>query len=142
MNPGRSEVNRSLMIAALSASLAAPAALAAGYDGSQPFLCAPTDIVACGTGGKCNKETTQSLDLPQFLKFDVAGKQITGTRPNGEPLNAAIDKVQYVEDRLLMQGAEGPTPWSILVGEDTGDMTLTAGGRKIGLVAFGACTPG
>ena len=132
----------SIMVAAIWAPLAAHSALAATYDGSQPFLCAPIDIVSCGLGGRCDKETAQSIDLPQFLKFDVGGNQITGTRPNGQLLKAGIDKVQHVEDHMVLQGVEGRIVWSVLVGEDTGDMTLTAGGDKVGFVAFGACTPG
>jgi hypothetical protein len=135
-------MNRSMMVAVLFTSFAAPPALAASYDGSQPFLCAPVDIVSCGSGGRCNKETAVSLDLPRFLKFDVGQNQITGTRPNGEVLKAAIDKVQHVEDRMVLQGIEGHLAWSVLIGEDNGDMTLTAGGDKVGFVAFGACTQG
>ena len=130
------------MVAAIWATLAVHSALAASYDGSQPFLCAPIDIVSCGSGGRCDRETAQSVDLPQFLKFDVGGSQITGTRPNGQLLKAEIDKVQHVEDRMVLQGVEGRLMWSVLVAEDTGDMTLTAGGDKVGFVAFGACTPG
>ncbi len=132
----------SMMVAATLAALAAPSALAASYDGSQPFLCAPIDIMSCGSDGKCDKETVRSLDLPQFLKFDIASNRITGTRPNGEPLEAEIDKVPHAEDRLMLRGVEGGLMWSVLVGEDSGDMTLTAGGDKIGFVAFGACTRG
>ncbi len=132
----------SLMVAAILLPLAAHAAPAASYDGSQPFLCAPIDIVSCASGGKCDKETAESLDLPQFLKFDVGGNQITGRRPNGELLKAEIDKVQHVEDRMVLQGIEGRLMWSVMVGEDNGDMTLTAGGDKVAFVAFGACTGG
>lgn len=132
----------SMIVAALLASLAEQSAMAASYDGSHPFLCVPIDIVSCGSGGRCDKETAGSVELPQFLKVDVGGNQITGTRPNGEILKAVIDKVQHVEDRMVLQGIEGHLVWSVLVGEDTGDMTLTAGGDKVGFVAFGACTPG
>ncbi len=50
--------------------------------------------------------------------------------------------MQHVEDRMVVQGVEGRLMWSVMVGEDTGAMTLTAGGDKIGFIAFGACTGG
>jgi hypothetical protein len=129
-----------LEIAAMTVLLAAQSAVAANYDGGQPFLCAPLDIVSCAPDGKCDKETAQSINLPQFLKFDVAQNQITGTRPNGDRLAAAIDKVQHLEDRMVLQGLEGAIMWSVMVSQDSGDMTLTAGGDRIGFVAFGSCT--
>jgi len=46
-----------------------------------------------------------------------------------------------VEDRMVLQGLEGAIMWSVMVGQNSGDMTITAGGEKIGFVAFGSCTP-
>jgi hypothetical protein len=43
---------------------------------------------------------------------------------------------------MVLQGIEGKIMWSVLIGTDSGDMTLTAGGDKVGFVAFGACTEG
>jgi len=129
-------------ITAFTFFVAAHSAAAANYDGKQPFLCAPIDILSCGSDGKCDKETAESVNLPQFLKFDVAQNQITGTRPDGDALATTIDKVQRVEDHMVLQGIEGHLMWSVMVGENSGDMTLTAGGDRIGFVAFGSCTPG
>lgn len=115
-------------------------AAAASYDGRQPFLCAPITIVSCQPGGKCERETTESVDLPRFLKFDIAQNRISGTRPNGEALTAAIGKVDHVAGETILQGVEGDLMWNVMIREEAGDMTLTAGTNKVGFVAFGACT--
>ena len=125
----------------LTVLLAAQPGAAADYDGEKPFLCAPTDIVSCGPDGKCDRETPESINLPKFLKFDVAQNQISGTRPNGDMLKTAIDKVDRAEDRMILQGIEGAVMWSVMVSQNSGDMTITAGSEKVGYVAFGACTP-
>jgi len=125
----------STMVASLGA-----AASAAGYDGTKPLTCTPISVVSCGTGGQCDKETATSLNLLQFLRFDFGQSQITGKRLDGEVLKTAIDKVQHVEQRMVLQGTEGDLMWGVMITEDTGDMTLTAGGDKVGFVAFGACT--
>jgi hypothetical protein len=31
--------------------------------------------------------------------------------------------------------------WGVMVAEDTGEMTLTAGSEKVGFIAFGGCAP-
>jgi hypothetical protein len=108
---------------------------------ARPFMCAPTDIASYRADGQCGKETPTSLNFPQFLRFDIRKNEIAGERPNGAPLLASIDKVQHVEQRLVLQGTENGIMWGVLIVEDTGDMTLTGGGEKIGFVAFGACTP-
>jgi hypothetical protein len=115
--------------------------IAANYDGSQPFRCAPVNIVGCDADGQCGKETTDSVDLPRVLKFDFAQKEITGKRPNGDALTATIDQIQHVEDRLILQGVEAGTMWGVMVAETSGDMTMTVGGERVGFVGFGACSP-
>lgn len=129
-------------IAAAAALLSAAASPAgAALDGTQPLMCAPTDIVSCEEGRPCGKETPASLNVPPVLRLDLAKGQITGTRPNGAALAAAIDKVQHVEQRMVLQGVESGVMWGMLIAEDSGEMTLTAAGEKVGFVAFGTCAP-
>jgi hypothetical protein len=120
---------------------AAPPAIAGSYDGSQPLRCAPTNIVGCAADGQCGKETTESVGLPRVLKVDFAQKEITGKRPNGDSLTAPIGDVQHVEDRMILSGTDAGTVWGLLITENTGDMTITVGGDKVGFVGFGGCTP-
>ena len=131
---------RTILWTALVGSLMVQPALAAGYDGTLPFICAPIDIVSCTPGGECEKETAESVNLPKFLAFDVAANKITGTRPDGAPLATTIDSVRQVEDQMAMQGVEGHIVWSVTIARDTGDMLLAAMGDGTGYIAFGACT--
>ncbi len=112
---------------------------AATYDGSRPFLCAPVSVLSC-EAGNCEKETTDSVNLPRFLDFDIAKMSVTGTRRDGEPLATKIQSIQHIEDNLALQGVEGHVVWSVVVTESSGDMTLAAAGDGTGYVAFGACT--
>jgi hypothetical protein len=114
--------------------------VAADYDGKQPFICAPAEIVACGSGAECGKETATSIDFPPFLRFDIAQNEITGTRPSGEMLKAQIDTVRHTETDMMLQGVDGNAVWSAKIAESTGDMTIVAARDQDGFVAFGACT--
>jgi hypothetical protein len=116
-------------------------ATAAVYDGSRPFRCVPMNITSCRSDGQCGKETPDSVELPRFLKFDIAQNQVSGTRPDGAVLTASIDKVLHLDDRVVLEGTEGPMMWSFMIAENSGNMTMTAGGEKAGFVAFGACSP-
>jgi hypothetical protein len=61
-------------------------------------------------------------------------------RPDRESLKAAIERVQHVGDHMLLQGTEQHIAWTVSVGENNGNMTITASGDQVGFVAFGACT--
>jgi len=113
---------------------------ARGEDSAGPLLCAPTTIVSCQPDGKCERETTESVDLPRFLKVDIANSRISGTRASGQALTAAIGKVDRVEGATILQGVEGDLMWNLMISEGARDMTITAGGDNVGFVAFGACT--
>jgi hypothetical protein len=129
--------------AALVACVAAQASAAAEFDGKSPFTCAPIDIVSCSpgkAGGQCEKETTEGLNFPRFLKFDVPRNEVTGTRPDGKALSAVIASTRHDEGNMMLEGVEGSIIWSVVIAEETGDMTITGAGPRIGFVAFGGCT--
>lgn len=129
------------MLAAMFLTCAmAQSATAKGFDAGEPFICVPINIVSCQSGGQCSKETADTVNLPQFLRFDIAGSQITGTRPSGEPLATLIDDVKHVAGNLALVGVENDIVWSILITETSGDMLLTAAGDGTGYIAFGSCT--
>ena len=130
----------SVLTTALVALLVAPPALAATYDGTQPFTCTPTDIVSCTPDASCQKETAESVNLPSALTFDVAANKITGTQPNGQPLATTIDNVRHVENDLALQGVQGHIAWSVTVSKDSGAMALAAMGDGTGYIAFGGCS--
>lgn len=129
-----------LLIALAVASLLTRQAAAAGYDGTQPFTCAPTDIVSCVPGGSCEKETAEGINLPSSLTFDLAASKITGTRPDGAALATTIESARHLEDELALQGVQGHVLWSITIGEASGKMALAAMGDGTGYIAFGGCT--
>ena len=130
-----------LMIALALGLFSVEEAAAAGYDGTQPFTCAPTEIVSCVPGGGCEKETVAEINLPSSLTFDLASSKITGTRPDGAVLATTIESTRQLEDALALQGVQGHVLWSITIGKASGKMALAAMGDDTGYIAFGGCTP-
>lgn len=130
----------SVFTTALIAALMAPSALAASYDGTEPFTCTPTRIVSCTPDAACEPETTESVNLPPSLHFDVHANEVTGTQPGGKPLATTIDSVRHVEDNLAMQGVQGHFVWSVTIDKESGEMTLAAMGDGAGYLAFGGCS--
>jgi len=111
------------------------------FDGTKPLLCATLETFECQPGKQCQERTVQSMDVPQFLRFDFEKKTISGTKQDGTVRTAKIEDQAIMDGKLILQGVQNGRGWSIVVAEDTGKMTLTASDDQAGFVIFGACTP-
>jgi hypothetical protein len=127
-----------MLTMAVWSAVASPV-VAADADARQPLICAPINIFSCVPGGNCDRETAESVNLPQFFKVDMADKKITGTRVNGAPLATEIRNISQLPETMVLQGTEGNYMWNLMIAEKSGAMTLTVGGNEVGFVAFGAC---
>ena len=123
----------------LSAVMWIGATQAADFDGSKPFVCTLLDLNSCTAGGNCQAETPESADIPRFLFIDVQKGAITGSRAGGELLSTKIERMRTLDDKLVLEGAEGALSWTVTVSQTSGDMSLGAVGDGIGFLVFGAC---
>ena len=126
-------------LALLLGAQAAAEAPAPAFDGSQNLICAITEMQGCRVGEGCAAITTQSANVPQFLRFDFKKKSISGRRPDGESVVTTIAATSKVDDATAIQGVEGPYAWSVSLGAE-GELGLTIVGPSYSAVAFGACT--
>jgi hypothetical protein len=122
-------------------------AVAGNFDGSKELICSVMDIVECGPGGKCRKVTAEEAGIPYFFKINFKDKKISATHADGSNRVTAIERLEKVDNKVIIQGAEEALEdvrdgvgWSAAIGEDTGKMVLTASGDDVGFVIFGACT--
>ena len=109
-------------------------------DEPGPWLCAPSQEIECEQTGKCDTNAFESLNLPSFIKIDLAAKQASGVN-EGDEESAAIERVARSDGRLILQGTQSGRGWSIVIVEETGRMTLSVSGDDTAWLAFGACTP-
>jgi len=109
-------------------------------DESGPWLCAPTQEIACEQTGKCETNASESLNLPSFIKIDLVTKRASGVEEGQEEV-ADIQRVERVDGRLILQGSQNGRGWSAVIVEDTGRMTLSVSGEDTVWLAFGVCTP-
>jgi hypothetical protein len=119
-------------------------ASAGDFDGSRPLICASLDLFSCTSADGCEKETPDSLNAPQFLDIDFGQKVINAPRPSGETKTTPIDGVRQLEDRIVLNGAEGELNWTLAIAQASGKMVLNAGktdpNEPLGITIFGACT--
>ncbi len=128
------------MICGATLLSAAMGVTAAGFDGSAPMLCAVTDTVSCDSKGECVEGSAEAVNLPVFLKIDVANKMVQSVRETGEQRTSPILSVHEEADALVLLGVEQNGGWSVAIGEGSGKLTLTAAEEGMGYIVFGACT--
>ncbi len=129
-----------LAAAALALPLS-PDGFAATLDGSQPIICATFEMLECEPGLRCEQQTADNLDAPQFLQISVQDKTIAGTRPSGASINAKIEIVRHTEGQMFLQGIDKTRGWSMAINEAKGNMSLAIHDDASSYVIFGACTP-
>ena len=131
-----------LSLAPIAALLLLPGtAAAAGFDASKPAICASVDSLSCAPGADCVAATTEALNIPQFLRVDFAGKVVKAERLGGEERSSEIQRLEELENEIILQGTQGGLGWSLTITRATGKMSLSAVGDEVAFVVFGACTP-
>jgi hypothetical protein len=128
----------SAVLWAVGLCLMPPQVEAAGkYDGSVPLVCVPLAVTECGAEGECQKGTPQSVNLPQFFRVDFKTMTVSAVEENRE---SGIKTVDRVNRKMILQGVQGQLGWTMIIGEDSGQMSATIAGAMEGYIIFGSCT--
>ena len=104
-----------------------------------PLLCAVITALECGAEGECQRRTVESMNIPQFLKVDPAGKTVGAGDGSGR--SAPVQSFERADGRMILHGGQGSRGWSATITEATGRMSVAVVDDGVGFVLFGACTP-
>ena len=119
--------------------LAGPA-WAATFDGSTELICAFMEAIECDRDGTCAEGQADDVVLADFVRVDFKKKQMTLLDEERRGESTAIQKIEKLDDRLMLQGIEGARGWSLSIDHESGDTVLAVSGDGTAFVAFGECT--
>lgn len=126
--------------------LSAPA-VAGDFDGRQNLICAAMDVNECLPGGECKRMTALEVNFPDFIRINFKDKAIRTEQSGGEKLKTTIERMETVDGKIIIQGAEDGREdtkdglgWTVAIDEENGKMVLSASGTDVAFVVFGACT--
>ncbi len=105
-------------------------------DGSRPFTCVPTAVSECGNDGNCKRGTAESENLPQLFTVDLHGKRISAEQKGR---HSTIARETHAGGNLILSGGEAQRVWSLIINQDTGDMTGNITGDGESFAVFGVC---
>ncbi len=135
------------LIFVLIASFFGVAAIAADFDGSKALMCSFAQIIECDAGDECFPVTNDSVDAPDFVKFNFKKKQVIAISAGVENAPADLGNVVDLANYLVVQGVQGGAEgtanslaWSATISHESGAIVVAAAGENAGFVVFGACT--
>jgi hypothetical protein len=115
--------------------------MATDLDESKPLLCATIDAIECdGRTSECQVGTSETVNLPQFVRIHLKERKIEAVRQGGGDLSSTIMDQKREDGKLILQGMEGGRGWSLVIVEETGKMSAAIAGDHAGFVVFGNCT--
>ncbi len=121
--------------ALLALSLAA-GAQAADFDGSKKLICSTVQGMDCAADTGCSKGIAADMGAPTFLRVDVAGKRIAGTKVTTDILT-----IEKSDTQILLGGNELGFGWTMAIDSESGEMVTTMTSRASVFMMFGNCTP-
>jgi len=114
------------------------------YDGSGPLMCTVNRITEVNTLKIIDNIDPDTIGLPGKFLVDFKNKIIRPTKDNVVRRTIPIERMEHVENKLILQGAEEGIKndgfgWSMSISKESGEIVLTASGERIAYVVFGGC---
>lgn len=118
---------------------------AAGFDGKTNLLCTATEIYECDAAGGCGLLDAVDAYHVQHLNIDMQDQTVTLDHLE-TGFSSAIDRVETVENKLVLQGIEEGTSesldgggWTVTIDNRYGTMTFTMTGGGYVFAGMGGC---
>ncbi|MBN2437437.1 MAG: hypothetical protein JXL20_02435 [Deltaproteobacteria bacterium] len=101
------------------------------------IICTLTRANDCSPEDGCVEVSIDQMALPRFVRIDLKSKTITSLDKEISRYTQ-ITTIDRLEGMTVMHGTE-LRGWSIALGQNTGNLTLSASGDGEGFVVFGVC---
>ena len=121
-----------------------PSALSGEYDGPGPLLCTVSRLTEANAYKIIDNVDPDTVGLPGKFIIDFKNRIIRPTKDNIVRRTIAIERIEHLEDILILQGAEEGNAnngmgWSMSISKKTGRIIISASGELVAYVVFGAC---
>ncbi len=105
------------------------------------LLCVPGPVFHCVADRECKSELPEDEYIPQFIEVDLKRKTLATTRASGEDRSTPIQSITRDAGNIYLQGVENGRSFSMVISENTGDLTFVVAADGETATMFGDCTP-
>ena len=105
------------------------------------MLCVPGPVSHCVADGGCNSGLPEDENIPEFIEVDLKRKTLAATRASGEDRSTTIRDQVREAGFIYLQGVENGRTFSMVISENTGNLTFVVATHGETATMFGGCTP-
>jgi len=110
-------------------------------NGADRMLCVPGQVSHCVVNGNCKSQLPEDENIPEFIEVDLKRKTLAATRASGENRSTPIGNMSREAGYIYLSGVEGGRGFSMVISENTGDLTFVIATDGETAAMFGDCTP-
>lgn len=107
----------------------------------ERLLCVPGPVSHCVAGDGCNSGLPEDENIPEFIEVDLKRKTLATTPASGENRSTPIQHSLRTAGYIYLQGVEDGRSFSLVISENTGDLTFVVAADGETASMFGSCTP-
>ncbi|WP_432472861.1 hypothetical protein [Amphritea sp. HPY] len=116
-------------------------ALADNISGADRVLCATLQAMRCTDNAVCESGSHRKWNIPDFIEIDLVEKQLQTTAASGEKRITPIETLVREGGHIFIQGIDKKRLFSIVIAEQSGDLTAAMPSDRAALAVFAVCTP-
>ncbi len=123
------------------------AALADGFDGSQPLFGTSDRIIEINQFKIIDGVDHSTAGIPKKFLIDFKTNTLRPSKDSLIRKTITFNRVDHIENKMVMQGidsgiegVEDGVAWSLTISKRDGKAVLAASGDGVAYVVFGACT--
>ncbi len=125
----------------LAGCVAATPAAADDLDGADVILCTAVQATRCFAEGDCVSGPPWNWNIPQFIRVDLKGKELSTTKASGEYRITPIKNYMREDGLIILQGTQNERAFSFVIAEEDGLASIAVAADGVSVSVFGACTP-
>ena len=104
----------------------------------RKLTCALTKAYACASDEGCAAVALLDMNLPRFIGIDFGTKVITSLDKSVTREETRFASVDKTNGLTVLHGVE-KRGWSLAIGDQSGELTISASGDGESFTVFGAC---
>ena len=132
-------MNKLKIIFCLCLWLVPSLSLAADQGKSSEILCSVVNVKECGSFGDCLDSSAREINIPQFLKIDLAARTMADGSIKDGARKSSIRTMIRENGKIILQGSENGRGFTMIIDEMSGDFSATISEDNFGFIIFGAC---
>lgn len=109
--------------------------------GTDRFLCTAIQATACFVDGDCVMDVPANLNVPQFIVVDLKARSLATTKASGQNRSTPVEHHRRENGMVVLQGYERERAFSIVIHEESGELSAAVARDGRAVAVFGACTP-